>query len=88
MAESHIKIKASANEINKHFEENPSKYFDGEKNYKNNDNEKIVFKVLIRHNEIGNRSIERSQPYTLKKLEEILAHKVIEYEKELEDYEY
>lgn len=87
MAESRIKIKSTVNEINKHFKECPSKYFyikyfNGEKNYKGNDDEKITFEVLIRHNEIGNRDIERKQAYTLETLEQTLAEKVKEYIKE------
>lgn len=96
MAESRIKIKASVNEINKHFETNPSKYFyikwfNGEKNYTGDDNKNIVFETLIRHNEIGNRSIERSSPYTLQSLENTLKENVEEYENELQndmDYDY
>ena len=88
MAESRVKIKASANEINKHFNENPSpyfniKYFNGEKYYTGDDEKIITFETLIRHNEIGERSIERSSPYTLKSLEKNLKEKVEEYEKEL-----
>lgn len=96
MAESRLKVKASVNEINKHFSTNPSKYFyikwfNGEKNYTGDDNKIIVFETLIRHNEIGNRKIERSSPYTLQTLEKVLEEKVKEYEKDLEndmDYDY
>lgn len=96
MAESILKIKASVNEINKHFETNPSelfyiKWFNGEKNYTGDDDKIIVFETLIRHNEIGNRNIERSSPYTLQTLEKVLKEKVEEYEKEQEndvDYDY
>lgn len=91
MSESRIKIKASVNEIYKHFKESPSKYFyirhyNGDKYYKGNDNELIIFEARIRHNEIGNRSIERSNPYTLVTLEKILSEKVKEFEKEQENY--
>lgn len=91
MSESIIKIKASVNEIYKHFEECPSKYFyirhyNGDKNYKGNDNEPIVFEARIRHNEIGNRSIERGTPYTLNTLEKTLSEKVKEYEQEKANY--
>lgn len=87
MAESRIKIKSTVNEISKNFNENPSKYFyikyyNGEKNYKGNDDEEIVFDVLIRHNEIGKRNIERKQPYTIETLEQVLSKKVKEYELE------
>lgn len=96
MAESRLKIKASANEINKYFETNPSelfyiKWFNGEKNYTGDDDKIIVFETLIRHNEIRNRNIERSSPYTLQTLEKVLKEKVEEYEKEQEndvDYDY
>ena len=96
MAESRLKIKASVNEISKHFKECPSKYFyikyyNGEKNYTGDDNKTIVFETFIRHNEIGNRSIERSSPYTLQSLENTLIEKVEEYENELQNdmnYEY
>ena len=91
MAESWIKIKASINEIHKHFEECPSslfyiKYYNSEYNgvqhYKGNDDAIITFEALIRHNEIGNRTIERNTPYTLDSLEKALTKKVKEYEKE------
>lgn len=92
MAESDIKIKASHNEMVKQFNESPSKYYyiksyNGEKNYKGDDDEKIVFDVHIRHNEIGKRRVERTQPYTFETLEEILSKKVKAHEKELEDQE-
>lgn len=84
MSESRIKIRATVNEINKNFRECPSKYYyirhyDGSKNYKENDDEPIVFEVLIRHNEIGKRSIERKNPYTFDSLEKTLTQKVTEY---------
>lgn len=91
MAESWIKIKASANEIQKHLEQSPSQLFNikcykseyGDvQHYKGNNDEIISFEVLIRHNEIGNRTIERSLPYTLDSLERTLAQQVKEYEKE------
>lgn len=87
MAESRIKIRATTNEINKNFNETPSKYynikyFKGEKYCKGKDDVPIVFETLIRHNEIGNRSIERSSPYTLDTLEKTLEKKVKDYEKE------
>ena len=87
MAESIIKIQATTNEMNKNFYETPSKYyyikyFNGEKNYKGKDNIPIVFETLIRHNEIGNRSIERNTLYTFESLEKILEEKVKEYERE------
>ena len=90
MAESRVKIRATANEINKHFKECPSeyfyiKYFNGEKYYTGDDDKVIVFETLIRHNEIGGRNIERSSPYTLQTLEKILKEKVEEYEKEQEN---
>jgi len=96
MAESRVKIRATANEINKHFKDCPSeyfyiKYFNGEKNYTGDDDKVIVFETLIRHNEIGGRNIERSSPYTLQSLEKILKEKCEEYEKEQEnniDYDY
>lgn len=94
MAESWIKIKASVNEIHKHFEQCPSplfhiKYFtsnyNGIQHYKGNDDTIIGFEVLVRHNEIGNRTIERSSPYTLNSLEKTISEKVKEYEKENEE---
>ena len=39
---------------------------------------------MIRHNEIGNRTIERSSPYTISSLEKTLSKFVKEYEKEQE----
>ena len=87
MSESRIKIKASVDEIYKHYKESPSKYFyirhyNGDKYYKGNDKELIIFEALIRHNEIGNRSIERGTPYTLNTLEKTLSEKVKEFEQE------
>lgn len=87
MAESDVKIRASHNEMLKEFNESSSKYyyvkyFNGEKNYKGDDDEQIVFDAHLRHNEIGNRSIERSNPYTFKSLEETIEKYVKEYEKE------
>ena len=93
MAESRIKIRASVNEINKHFTECPSKLFyikhynskyGGVQHYKGNDEEIISFEVLIRHNEIGEKSIERKQSYTLETLEKKLSELVKEYDKEQE----
>lgn len=91
MAESWIKIRATVNEIYKHFEECPSSLFyikwysseyDGIEHYKGNDNATITFKVLLRHNEIGNRSIERKSSYTLESVEQTLYEKVKEHIKE------
>lgn len=92
MAESRIKIKASVNEINEHFKTNPSelfyiKWFNGEKYYTGDDNKVIVFETLIRHNEIGNRNIERNSPYTLDTLEKTLSSKVKEYDAECQEIE-
>ena len=91
MSESRIKIKASVDEIYKHYKESPSKYFyirhyNGDKYYKGNDKELIIFEALIRHNEIGNRSIERGTPYTLNTLEKTLSEKVKEFEQEKANY--
>ena len=88
MAESDVKIKASLNEIRKEFEISPSKYyyikyFNSKENYKGDDDEKIVFDVHLRHNEIGKRSIERKNPYTLETLEKTMEKYVILHEKEL-----
>lgn len=85
MAESYIKIKASYNELKKEFDESKDpyfyiKYFDADKNYNGDDNEKIVCEALIRHNEIGNRSVERSAPYTLSSLKKTMEKYVKEYE--------
>lgn len=91
MAESWIKIKASVNEIHKHFEECLSssfniKYYNSKYNgiqhYKGNNDAIITFEALIRHNEIGNRTIERNLPYTIDSLEKTLTEKIKEYEKE------
>lgn len=87
MAESWIKIRATANEMNKNFYNQDLsefyfiKYFKG-KNYDGKDDVPIVFETMIRHNEIGNRTIERSSPYTFETLEKTLAEKVKEYEQE------
>lgn len=88
MAESDVKIKASLNEIRKEFEKSPSKYyyikyFNGKENYKGDDDEKIVFNVHLRHNEIGKRSIERKNPYTLDTLEKTMEKYVKLHEKEI-----
>ncbi len=94
MAESWIKIRASINQIHKHLEECPSQLFNikcykseygGTQHYKGNDDEIITFEVSIRHNEIGNRTIERSSPYTLDSLEKTIVEKVKEYEKEINE---
>ncbi|MCI9038894.1 MAG: hypothetical protein HFJ29_03335 [Clostridia bacterium] len=91
MAESWIKIKASVNEIYKYFKQCPSPLFnikhynsryDGIEHYKGNDDAIISFEALVRYNEIGNRTIERSAPYTLNSLEKTIAEKVKEYKKE------
>lgn len=85
--ESYVKIKSSLNEMEQKFNKSNSiyycvKYYDGTKNYKNDNNELIVFECLIRHNEIGNRKIERSAPYTFETLESTLKQKCKEYEEE------
>ena len=94
MAESWIKIKASVNEIQKHLEQSPSQLFNikcykseygGVQHYKGNNDEIITFEVSIRYNEIGNRTIERSSPYTLDSLEKTISEKVKEYEKEINE---
>lgn len=89
MAESKIKIKATTNEMIETFDTCPSKYYnirhyDGSANYNGDDEEIIIFDVTIRHNEIGNTSIERKQPYTFDSLEKVLLKKVKEYENESE----
>lgn len=88
--ESYIKIKASTNKMNEEFKNGCSpyyyvKYFNGKENYNGNDDEEIIFNCLIRHNEIGNRNIERSAPYTFKSLEEVLEKKCKEFEEEQKD---
>lgn len=91
LTENYVKIKASVNEIYKHFKDCPSHLFyiksynseyNGVQHYKGNDDEIISFEALIRHNEIGNRTIDKSYPYTLDSLEKTIAEKVKEYEKE------
>lgn len=93
MAECYVKIKASLDEMVKNFNEVPSKYYNvkyynGEKNYNGNNEEKIIFEVLLRHNEIGNRSIKRSSPYTFETLEKKLEKCVKEYEEEIVNKNY
>ena len=88
--ESRIKIKSSLNTMKSKFKDSNSpyyfiKYYDGADNYKNDDNEIIMFDCLIRHNEIGNRRIARTAPYTFETLESTLEEKCKEYEKELEE---
>lgn len=84
MAESDIKIRASYNEMMKKFNEYCDyyqiKYCDCEKTYKGSDEEPIIFEVLLRHDEIGNKSIERGAPYTFKSLEKTLEKYIKEYE--------
>ena len=85
--ESYIKIKASLNKMRYEFENGDSpyyyvKYFSGDDTYDGNDDKEIIFECLIRHNEIGNRKIERSAPYTFNTLEKILEKKCKEYEEE------
>lgn len=85
--ESYIKIKSSLERMNKEFKESKSsyyhiRYFNGN----DSENEKeIVFDCLIRHNEIGNRTIERSAPYTFESLEKTLEEKCREYDEETKD---
>ena len=96
MAESWIKIRATLNEMNKNFDDQDLseyyfiKWFKA-LNYKGKDDMPIVFETMIRHNEIGNRNIERSSPYTFATLEKTLFEKVKEYEQEqtltTEEYE-
>lgn len=93
MAESDVKIKASLNEMIKEFNESPSKYYyvkyyNGDENYKGNDDEKIVFEALLRHNEIGNRSIKRSSPYTFETLEKTFEKYIKEYQEEITNKNY
>ena len=88
--ESRIKIKSSLNTMKSKFNDSNSpyyfiKYYDGKDNYKNDDNEIIIFNCLIRHNEIGDRKIERFAPYTFETLESALEEKCMEYKKELEE---
>lgn len=88
--ESRIKIKTSLNKMESKFNNSNSpyyyiKYYDGSENYNNDDNELIVFNCLIRHNEIGERTIERPSPYTFETLESILEKKCKEYENEQKD---
>lgn len=85
--DSYVKIKSSLNKMEQNFNKSNSKYYyikyyNGTKNYKNDKNEPIVFECLIRHNEIGNRKIERSSPYTFETLESTLKQKCKEYEEE------
>ena len=58
------------------------KHFKGDKYCEGKEDVPIVFETLIRHNEIGDRSIERSSPYTLDTLEKTLKEKIKEYEQE------
>ena len=90
MAESRIKIRASAKEMWIHYKEHYDKplfyiedyasAYDGIEHYHGNKNEKIIFTALIKHQEIGERTIERSQPYTLSSLRKTLNKKVLETE--------
>ncbi|MBO5183372.1 MAG: hypothetical protein J6B64_03125 [Bacilli bacterium] len=88
--ESLIKIRSSLNKMNNEFENGNSpyyyiKYYDGSKMYKNNDDEVIIFECLIRHNEIGEKTIERSTPYTFKSLESTLEKLCKEYEEKIDE---
>lgn len=83
--ESYVKIKSSLKEMTEKFDNSNSsyyyiKYYDGEDNYKGNDSEEIVFNCLIRHNEIGNQSIEKNKAYTFRTLEATLEEKCRKYE--------
>lgn len=90
--ESYIKIKSSTNRMNEEFTNSNSpyyyiKYFNGNENYKGDNEEEIVFECLIRHNEIGNRKIERSAPYTFETLEKTLEKKCKAYDDEQKELE-
>ena len=80
--ESYVKIKSSVNEMKQKFQKTPEYYYiksyDGEKNYKGNDDEKIIFDCLIRHDEI-NDHLDRKAPYTFKTLEKKLEQEINEY---------
>lgn len=93
MAESIVKIKASLNEMLKEVEKSESKYYyikyyNGSKNYTGDDDKAIVFEALLRHNEIGNRSIERNSPYTFETLEKTFEKLVQEYQEEISNKNY
>lgn len=81
---SYIKIKSLANIMNEDFINVNSpyyyiKYFNGD------DNKEIIFECLIRHNEIGNKKLQRAMSYTFKTLEKILKKKCKEYADEQKD---
>lgn len=84
MAESWIRIKATYNEIEKDFHECPSDYYyirnlESEKEYNGNADEPIIFKVFIRHCELGGRKLREDKPYTLKSLNNVLKKMSKEY---------
>ena len=85
--ESDIKIRTSLKRMQEEFKKSDSKYY-YIKNYHHNgkienDNRSVVFECLIRHNEIGNNSIERGKPYSFEELEKELEIKCEEYAKSI-----
>lgn len=83
--ESYIKIKSSISQMKNKFNNSDSKYYYIKyysicNNNVEDNNSIAIFDCLIRHNEIGNKSIERTDPYTFESLEKILKDKCDEYE--------
>lgn len=88
MAESYIKLRATWNDIERDANEGLSEYYFIKYckavNPNIKEDELGLYEVMIRHNEIGNRTIERNSPYTISSLEKVLSKFVKKYEKEQE----
>lgn len=87
MAESRIKIRATLTEMRNEFNNPKSNYYDirhynGIKDYIDEDN--IIFDVLVRHVELGNKKLERKKPYTFTTLKETIENIINDNQKEEE----
>ena len=93
MAESYVKIKTTLNDMKREFNNSSYKYY-SVKYYKGKeycnvaDDEETVFDVHLKHDQIGNRSIERGSPYTFDTLEKTLEKYVKEYKEEIVNKNY
>ena len=93
MAESYVKIKTTLNDMKREFYNSSYryysvKYYKGKENCNVADDEETVFDVHLKHDQIGNRSIERGSPYTFDTLEKTLEKYVKEYKEEIVNKNY
>lgn len=89
--ESYIKIRTSYKKLQEEFENGDNKYYFIKFYHRdepvNDENKSVVFECLIRHNEIGNCSIERNKPYSFEELNQLLETKCKAYEKKMNERE-